>query len=301
VAGASRSVEMSWTQREFAVRLLGMIAAKLCQECAATDLGDNSDLLEMRRWSETLKSGVRAQKVPSRSADGGRCEAAEEEVGDAEEEVSRLLIQFLETGPASAKVLWAPVSTVKSLKNAVLPADHTVWSSAFLLATWAAQSCQESTGAPRRAEKTKIPRSGSKRAVAAFRSTEVEQDATPACWALSAWSSRASAKECLEAAARSGQKAVRQRNAVEPHAKRLYRRQVLQSPEAELSKARRLALEALLGQLKSSPLVFVRRQVVHGLSNACSSDMNLVTSRCMTEAMKLGLTDDSGLVRSASH
>merc|ERR1712232_1240015 len=76
-----------------------------------------------------------------------------------------------------------------------------------------------------------------------------------------------------------------------------YQRELHRDGRGELWRARAIALEALLTQLKTSPLAFVRRQSMICLSAVVRADVSLVGSRCVIEAIAHGLHDDSGLVR----
>lgn len=305
VVGASRSVDMSWTCREFAARLLGMIATELCRQGAAAVIA--TDFQKVQRWWKTWQQSSRSDAKGRRRRRPVTSDSdSESSLGDADLEVQRLLVHFLEAAPCSAQVLWAPATKERKEKGfshqPVLSADHIAWSSAFLLGSWAAKPTKQGTptmtGPTARLARTKGRHTSSKRAVAALRSAGDEVDKECGAmvnWTLTAWSACGSAKKL---AACTDRRTDPQRDAVSPEAFRLYQRQ-FKGSDSELGRARRVALETLLAQLESSPLVFVRRQAVLGLAGACSADATLVTSRCIGEAIKLGLSDDSALVRSA--
>lgn len=298
VAGAPRAVEMSWTQREFAAKLLGQIASKLCCEhAAAANYAGDDDLTELRRWA--------VSRVP----EGGRTNAK-----DGPGDFHHFLVDFLDVSAPPAPVLLTPLlvqapaavggcsrslrddasdggNLARPLDTTVIQADHPVRNISFLLCDWAAPPITECSERPSKRKGAKVRKSATKR--------ERHGNHRAICgevssWACKKWITRA----LIQAEPRHvGKKGGRSRNAIAPCVMRLYRRFVHLAEEGPLARARVLALEALFAQVKKSPLVCVRRQAVIGLAAACTADVQLVASHCVMDTITTGLKDSSSLVR----
>mmetsp|Transcript_53325 Transcript_53325/g.83027 ORF Transcript_53325/g.83027 Transcript_53325/m.83027 type:complete len:1630 (-) Transcript_53325:130-5019(-) len=298
IAGASRNVEMSWTQREFAVRLLGMISGSLCRECVCLDKTStkDSDLAEVQSWAKS-------------------CQKSGAERFENVQEFRNHLIQFLELRRTTPALI--PQTAIENLHlkpngtkprdialtEAVLPFDHPIYSSAFILCSMAAPNLSRtalknaSLKKKRKCDRNRENMTSNVVPDAVPEHSVDETGATTDCtdWALAEWSRCTNIREPPSMS----RKADKNRDAIQSSVVRLYKRSLYQDL-GTLSRARLLCLETLLTQLKASPLVFVRRQSMTSLAGACCSDMQLANSRCAGEAVSHGLKDDSSLVRSAT-
>lgn len=290
IAGAPRSVDMAWTQREFAVRLLGTLGSVLCREhTLACDYSESADLAELRRW---------AASAPSQRLGAGLPEGVPDEV-------HRLLISYLSAVPASSPVLCPPpcgcvephpsVGKAQHLASAVLPADHPAYSCSFLLCFSVASQAMAGGHVVADSRST-APHKAAKRSCRKEKGTAKCEGDVPD-WVLAEWSA---AELCRIGNQPNDPKATRRHSTALPCSARLYRHLLHQDGVGVLARARGVALEALLVQIRSSSFAFVRRQAMAGLTSACKADVKLVVSRSVVEAIALCLQDESAFVRVAA-
>lgn len=298
VAGAARSTDVVWMQRDLAVRLLGQVAAILCREDAASRAASEAeaaeDLTRIRGWA-------------AGPAQGGRSKPG---VPEGPQEATQLLLQFL--GRASAPKPGVAGQLAKGdghvqVDAAVLTAEHPVYACSFLLCAHVGEVTHAGgMAAPsgrRRSSGTVAPNVAKR----PRKSTNVAVDASGQAQAAGLWKGVAVAWRALallpQGSAIGQAPKVARRREVEllmPCITRLYRKMMHRSSIGALARTRMVALEALQAQLRGSPLAFVRRQAVAGLGTACAADARLVGLQSVGEAMALGLQDDSPCVRVAS-
>eukprot|EP00930_Biecheleria_cincta_P075043 TRINITY_DN6223_c0_g1_i2.p1 TRINITY_DN6223_c0_g1~~TRINITY_DN6223_c0_g1_i2.p1 ORF type:complete len:1701 (+),score=383.33 TRINITY_DN6223_c0_g1_i2:647-5104(+) len=282
VAGASQSTELSCGQRELAVKLLGWIAALDSSSHSAGQVASSSRATIDEGCSELQKL---ARSMPCDFTSDSK------ELGP-----QQLLLAYLEK--ASGDDTSNPCN------------------SGFLLCSWAmpGDSAEELR---RKAARKKNSSRQQKQQEAACK------DAASA-WELKAWASLQSLSMPLPTLIRhcppqseSQRKQVlsgkRQASAATA-ASALYRQLLLpvedqafikgaeETNELSLSplqRARSVALYALVGQLKSSPLAHVRRQALTGVA-AARSAVSPAAAAAGENAFVLGLNDDSPWVRTAA-
>jgi len=282
VAGAGRGVDLAWTQREFAVRLLGQVAEFLCREDMMVSKTSDQDLAEdfskLRKWSAEVSSSK-----------------AKLEQGSAEEFL-QLLTAYLRAAPDATPDLMFPCrasQTQRQLDSTALPGAHPIFACSFLLCSHVAQSAADSgaEGASKKCRHGKASKQHGKATTTKAKAGKYSAEDEAREWlALT---------QHLDARAK-GAKAIRQRDGLLQCVARIRRKFLHQNGVGALSRARMVALETLQAQLRSSPLAFVRRQATAGLSAACAADARLVGSRSIGQAIVVGLQDDSPCVRVSS-
>jgi len=282
IANISRSVDVVWTQREFAVKLLGNITRALCK--------NNLELAERRSRHPSL--GADDAAVRQWLSSCGFSNSLE--FKRHSEDLQSALIAFVDSSPISSKALWHPMTSSNSsahLNGAAFPVDHPIFSNSFLLCTWAVQM-QGSKLRPAAKNKRNRGKTASKKQQVEEACT---QDLVPT-WPLTTWSSYALKHSEAHA---SGASRPRNHEAIDKFAQTLYLEMSYDPQDGLLSHARRLTLETLLSLMKSAPLVHVRRRAVNGISAACGEDSQLIASKCVAEAVAISLQDESALVRFA--
>eukprot|EP00928_Gymnodinium_smaydae_P080919 TRINITY_DN6451_c0_g2_i1.p1 TRINITY_DN6451_c0_g2~~TRINITY_DN6451_c0_g2_i1.p1 ORF type:complete len:1353 (-),score=186.66 TRINITY_DN6451_c0_g2_i1:110-4024(-) len=308
VATASRNTDMTWTQREFAAKLVGIISAALCrdqalvgswqedcptdarcQECSigrvAKDRGASKadklcDLCSLRAWAATTQS----RKLYY---------SAEGPWGP--------LLTLLDALPRRSPLppLVPPASEAhpnkQSLVGAVISADDVTLNSCFLLCALGAGNgaTSRNTSQKRAKQRSKASTTDDTKSSEPVGIRDADESCLP--WTCALWANRADVRELSKL----GSGSLRSCNVVIPCAGRLYRSALHRDASSSLSIGRRVAMEALLTLSKGSPLAHVRRQAIVGLNASCRADAQLVASRCVAEVVALSLHDDSVLVRIA--
>eukprot|EP00930_Biecheleria_cincta_P001872 TRINITY_DN102961_c0_g1_i1.p1 TRINITY_DN102961_c0_g1~~TRINITY_DN102961_c0_g1_i1.p1 ORF type:complete len:1555 (+),score=386.83 TRINITY_DN102961_c0_g1_i1:73-4737(+) len=299
VASAARGADLECSKRDQATRLLGLAAEALCLQraeaigpaaacrdcasCGAKEVaaGVGCDFCALQRWRTSVK-------VPLCGA------AAKLEPTTSEESQMQLLLTFLDhAGHRSGEIgLIAPGG---DLEGSAVPASSEACNNAALLCFLAgAVSCERGDGKAsgkkrNRSAAAAATASGDKRA----RATPKKEAKIASAWAMHCWGSR-------------GQVHGPSRAALDDPgpsraAARLYRRLLWRGQGGGfLRRARELALNSLVLLARSNPLAHVRRQALLGLAAAAAAEPELLVTRCLQEAVALGLQDDSALARQAS-
>eukprot|EP00929_Paragymnodinium_shiwhaense_P107847 TRINITY_DN74201_c0_g1_i1.p1 TRINITY_DN74201_c0_g1~~TRINITY_DN74201_c0_g1_i1.p1 ORF type:complete len:1795 (+),score=456.87 TRINITY_DN74201_c0_g1_i1:136-5520(+) len=301
IARAAQHVSMSWTQREFAVRLLGQIAEALSLDfkLAASGRSEKLSVLakQVQCWAGALVPAASAspseqQIVPLDTSVAAMETMANDEqkksFGVTQELVDRLLHGQPET-ETSLKPDAAMLEGRTILDSAVLPAAHVVLSASFHL-------CWAAAGDARRVQQSRGRCSKGKTRTSKSGGGGGGVDAGEH-WLTSTWLELAQERGHFAASSSEGKTSNGGEGSAADALMHSYRQTLHAEETGALWRARLVALEALMTQVQGSPLVFVRRQAISSLAACCQVDLALGSNRCLMEAIARGLQDESPLVR----